>query len=99
MSAEPRPVAPLQQSLMQENARLQQLVAQQQNLLNQRSEPILTAVIDALANVAQMAQQGHPGAQQLLAAWRRSVKLAEDASTGIVRASSVPGNGVPGPPA
>jgi hypothetical protein len=75
-----------------ENAALKQTVAQQQMVLHQRAEPMLTAVMDALDNLCQMAEQGHPAARQLLTRWLQVQRRTQDATRGlaVVRNGTVP---------
>lgn len=81
------------EAIVAENQQLQQMVAQQQQLLNSRSEPLLTAVIDALHNVAGLANQGHPVAQQILERWRSGLEAAATSSKITVVRDAGTGNG------
>lgn len=91
--ADQAPPAELVEVLQAENQRLQQELMAARQVLHQRSEPMLAAVIDSLATVAQMAAQGHPGAQAMITSWKRSLALAERAAGGIVVARNLPPNG------
>ena len=91
--AEQAPPAELVEALQAENQRLQQELYAARQVLHQRAEPILTAIIDSLATVAQLAAQGHPGAQAIVSGWKRSLALAEQAGSGIVVARNLPANG------
>ena len=72
-----------QEALLAENQRLQQMVAQQQQIIHQRGEPLFIAVMDALGTLTQMASQGHPAALELLRRWRQNLAAAEAAADGI----------------
>ena len=74
--------------LRAENAQLrqalqtaQQTAMQQQMILHQRAEPQLTAVMDALDTLAQMAEQGHPQARELLARWNQVQRRVQGAGS------------------
>ena len=76
------------QHLQQENARLQQQLVSMQALLNQRAEPIGTAVLDTLTRWCEMAETpGHPAqaaAVDLLKKWVQANDRAVSASSRIV---------------
>lgn len=81
------------EALAAENQRLQQIVAQQQQILHQRNEPQFCAVLDALGTLTQMARAGHPVAQDLLRKWRAALQDAEAAADGIALVTSFTPNG------
>jgi hypothetical protein len=69
--------------LRQKLAQLEPAMIEQQMTINQRSEPMLCAVIDALANTARAAQAGHPNAQAIIRAWDHAQAEAATAMQAI----------------
>lgn len=78
-------------SYQQQIAELGQQNQLLQQLLHQRSEPMLAATLDALNNLSAMAEQGHSGARDLLAKWNAALERARNAAperpSGIVVAN------------
>lgn len=68
-------------ALEQENAQLQARAAQLQQVLHQRSEQQLFAVMDCLDALCSMAEAGHPQARALIDRWRAVQQRVEDSST------------------
>lgn len=69
-------------SYQQQIAELGQQNQVLQQLLRQRSEPMLAAVLDAMNDLSAMAEQGHPGARDLLAKWNAALERARAAAPG-----------------
>jgi len=78
--------------LQRENVQLRQTVAQQQQVLHQRAEPLVAAVIDALNMLCALAAQGHPAAPELLKGWHAALANAE-AACGRIQVVRVQPNG------
>jgi hypothetical protein len=71
-------------TLRQENAALQQRVAQLQTVLNGRSVPVVATVVDGLAALVTASRAGDANARQLLAEWREALRAVQTAGSGIV---------------
>jgi hypothetical protein len=71
------------QLLQAENAELRRMVMLKHELLRQRAEPILCAVIDALEGLTVMAKENNPDAKRLLVSFKRALETAMAAAEGL----------------